>query len=471
MPPIYFATESSVSRSPPLDDQRLVNFFTERQPPSAKSQAPLFGAPGLAPFTTAGTGPSRGCWNFNGIAFEVSGATLYQVNEDGSSVDVSGGVVIPGSSPVGMSDNGNQLCIVNGVGGWIYTVAGGLVPITDTAFYPAKTVTFMDGYFLFERLGTNEWFISALFDGLTYNGLDFASAEAAPGMMTATAQNLELVFLFATSHIEIWYNAGTNDFPFQRYSGGVLPYGCISPYSVTKQDGGLFFLGVDKIFYRLQANVVVRISTHPIEHIIAQEPDLSTVEVFTYTLEGHKFIVMTLIGLNRTLVFDLSTQKWHDRESWDENKRSLGRWRARNATNVYEQTLIGDIYDGRMGTVDWSTYTEYGNTIRGLIYSAPQHSDRKRLFCSRFELDIQAGVGLTNPPNEDPQVMLDYSRDGGMTWSLQQKWRSMGRIGEYLRRLRWLRMGQGRQWVWRISITDAVPRVIIAAHADLEAGM
>ncbi len=471
MPQILLATESSQSRSLPLDAQLLLNFFTERQPQSAKSQAPLFGAPGLALFSTTPLGPSRGGWNFNGVYYEVGGDTLYRIDQYGNATDVSGGLPIGGSNPVGMSDNGIQLCIVNGVEGFIYTTAGGLVQITDTAFYPSKTVTFMDGYFLFERLGTNEWFISALYDGLAYNGLDFATAEGAPGTMTATAQNLELVFLFSSSHIEIWYDAGTNNFPFQRYSGGVIPYGCVSPYSVTKQDGALFFLGTDKIMYRLQANVPVRISTHPIEHIIAQDPDLTTAEVFTYTLEGHKFIVLTLVNINRTLVFDISTQKWHDRDSCDADYVSLGRWRGRNATNVYEQTIIGDAIDGRVGKVDWTAYTEYGNTMRGQVYSAPQHADRKRVFCSRFELDVQAGVGLANAPGDDPQIMLDYSRDGAMTWSLQQKWRSMGRIGQFLKRLRWLRMGQARQWVWRLTVTDPVPRVIIAAHADLQAGV
>ena len=51
MPQILFAVESSESRSLPLDAQRLVNFFTEKQTQGAKSQTPLFGAPGMTQFS------------------------------------------------------------------------------------------------------------------------------------------------------------------------------------------------------------------------------------------------------------------------------------------------------------------------------------------------------------------------------------------------------------------------------------
>lgn len=469
MPQILLAVESAESRSLPLSAQRLLNYFVERQEADAKSQAPLFGAPGLTAFAVTGAGPVRGAWNFNGVAYEVSGTALYTIDAQGNALKVGDGV--GGMGPVSMSDNGVQMGIVNGQSGWMYTVADGLTQIRSPNFYPANTITFVDGYFLFDKRGTNQWFISGLYDGLTYDGLDFATAEAQPGFVTAIVQNLQLEFIICTGHIELWYNAGSANFPFQRYAGGVINYGSEAPHSVLKQDGAIFLLGTDKVFYRLQGNVPIRISTHYIEHVLALDPDLTTVEGITYTLEGHKMLAWTLPSSNRTLEFDISTSKWHERESHDENGYALGRWRARTALNCYGKTLIGDAFDGRVGLLDWSTYTEYGNQICGLIHSAPQHSDRKRLFVSRFELDIQAGVGTTTGQGSDPQMMLQWSKDGGQTWSDLQPWRSVGKIGEFLRRLRWLRMGNARQWVWRITVSDPVQRVIIAAHADIAVGM
>lgn len=472
MTQIMLATESAVSRAPQLSSERLVNLFVERQAQDAKSQAPLFGVPGMTAFCTYPTGNARGSWNFNGLAYFVEGPNLHSVDANGNKGIL--GVGIAGSGPVSMSDNGVQLMIVNGGEGYVYTVAGGLVQVTDPGFYPCSTVIFFDGYFVFDRLGTNEWFLSNLYDGTTYNALDFASAEAQPGFVIATVQNLQLLFIFCTAHIELWYDAGAPTFPFQRYAGGVINYGCISPYAIIKQDGAIFFLGADKVFYRLQANTPIRVSTHPIEHIIQQDLDITQAQCFTFTIEGHKMVVLNLVSSNRTLVFDISTGKWHERQSWTNNPdgsiSDLGRWRASTAVEIYQKILLGDAFSGTIGVLDWTVYTEYGNTIPALIQTATQQHDRQRLFVYRFELDVEAGVGLTNGQGSDPQVMLRYSRDGGKTWSLQQQWRSMGKIGQYTRRLRWLKQGVGYQFTWQLAITDPVFRTVIAAHADIEIG-
>jgi hypothetical protein len=432
--------------------------------------------------TTNTTGPVRGSWvrsdpvTGTDIPYVIAGNSLYQIHTDGTNSLVGSG--IGGTDLVGMSDNGYQLCIVSGEAraGWILdanpqAATFGFQQITSDAFYPANTVSFFDGYFVFDRIGTNQFFISSLYDGTTYSGLDFASAESQPDFVTGTIQNLQLLFIICQKHLELWYDAGAADFPFQRYTGSGISYGCVSPHSIIKQDGAIFFLGSDKIFYRLQSTTPIRISTHAIEHIIAQDPDITQAYCFTYTLEGHKFVVLQLPASSRTLVFDISTNRWHERESWDQNNVSIGKWRANTAFQVFNNIYLGDSLSSMVGMLDWTIYTELGNTMRGIAYSIPYHQDRKRLFVSRFELDVQAGVGLTTGQGSDPQVMLGWSVDGANTFKPLQPWRSMGKIGEYLRRLRWLRMGQGRQFVFVISITDPVPRVIISAHADISVGM
>ena len=66
-----------------------------------------------------------------------------------------------------MSDNGFQLCIVSGQAkaGWILdtnpqSATYGFQQITDPAFYPANTVSFFDGYFIFDRMGPMSSFLS-----------------------------------------------------------------------------------------------------------------------------------------------------------------------------------------------------------------------------------------------------------------------------------------------------------------------
>lgn len=473
MPEIVFGLESYQSRSLPLSAQRLVNCFLEAQPQGAKSQVPLFGHPGLSNFVVVQDTPFnvgvRGMWNFRGVLYAVIGQELYRINSSGGYKKIGDG--ISGTSPVSMADNGTQLVIVNGTEGYLVDSSDVFQQIVDPNFYSANTVLFFDDYFVYDHRGTNQFFLSALGDGLSYNGLDFASAEAQPGFLTTIAQNMQLLFLFAQNHIEMWYDAGLASFPFQRYAGGVIERGCISPRSVVLQDDALFFLGADKVFYRLQGNVPIRISTHAIEHAFQSYGDITDAFSFTYTFEGHKFVVLTFPSVPHTWVYDISTKLWHERESMTSSEVSIGRWRGNCAVEIYGKVLIGDYNSSVIGYLDWGNKTEYGNTIQMMATSSTLHQDRLPIFIGRLELDMQVGTSDGTGQGADPKVYLQWSKDGAQTWSKIQPARSLGKIGEYLTRIRWLNIGRAYQFVFRIIITDPVLRVLIGTHSDIDVGM
>lgn len=437
----------------------------------------VFGCPGLVNWAIVGQGPIRGMWVMAGILYVVSGQFLYSVtttmvngNPTGTPTVTQLGGTISGTGVVSMSDNGTQLIIVNGTLGYVYSVNSGFVLITDPNFNPATIVTFFDDLFVLSWTGTNKFFISGELDGTTYDALDFASAEVQPGFVVSIVNQQENLIIFATHHTETWYDAGAVNFPFARYDGATIERGCIAPFSVVKQDNSVFFLGDDLIFYRLNGVVPVRISTYAIEAAWTQYVTQSDAFAFTYTWEGHKFIVLTFPTANVTWVYDIATNLWHERQSFNSSNRSMGRWRANACTTAYGYTLIGDSFSGQISYMSDTTYTEFGNPIIGYLVSPVMHSDRRRVFMSRFELDVESGVGLTTGQGSEPYYMLDYSDDGGRTFTTQQVWDTAGPIGAYTTRLRWLRQGQFRQRVIRVTISDPVKRVIIAAHADLRVG-
>ena len=66
----------------------------------------------------------------------------------------------------------------------------------------------------------------------------------------------------------------------------------------------------------------------------------------------------------------------------------------------------------------------------------------------------------------NPQVMLRWSDDGGHTWS-SEHWVSIGKIGEYGRRVIWRRLGMTqkiRDRVYEVSMTDPVKIAIMGAE-------
>lgn len=467
------AVGSAEGRSPPLMAAQLINLLTERQQPGAKTQSPLFAAPGMVPLSVCGAGPIRGFRTIGINTFCVSGQGLYRL-PFGGGPGVLVGTGITGTGLVSMSDNGLQICIVagqDGGAGWIYNnLSNTLVPITSVNYFPSYNVAYLDGYFLFNRILSTQIFYSALFDGLTFNGTDFFNTETSSSPNIAIAENLELLFFFKGDRIEMYYDSGQASNPFQRYAGGVINIGCASSVSVVKQDGALFFLGSDGVIYRLQANTQIRVSTHAIETIIRGElPTLDVVSSFTFTIEGHKFVGYHLPRQGRTLVFDISSGQWHERESYTTFGASIGMWRAGTAMEAQAgQALLGDRLTGQVWTPDFQATGEGAFPIYCSVVSGVLTKDRKRITLERFQLDVETGVGNGASPN--PVATLFTSKDGGRNFTSRGS-KAMGAAGQDDVLLRWNKLGQARQWVLKITLNDPVKRVVIGASVDVTEGM
>lgn len=147
--------------------------------------------------------------------------------------------------------------------------------------------------------------------------------------------------------------------------------------------------------------------------------------------------------------------------------QSLGRWRGQVGINWNGLALVGDAFTNVVGLSDFDIFNEYGNGMRLLATLPPLHEDRKRIFVSRFEIEVEAGEGLPDAPQTAPTLMLDYSKDGGKTWVPLQAFRSMGRAGEFIKRLRWINLGQSRTWVFRLQYSDTARPAIIGTYMDI----
>lgn len=469
---IQFATQSYRQDALPVSAQRCVNVYAEKQPPDAKTPVALFPAPGVTEFATVGLGPVRGMLGMGGLLYVVSGKVLYSVTSAG--IATQEGSVIGGDydDSLSMSENGTQLCIVNGVSGFIFTTTAGFQLISDTDFKAAHTVDFINQRFVFDEIDSGRFFISGSLDGTAYESTEFATAESRPDNTLAVGVSHQIIHVFGERSIELYQDVGAANFPFERIPGAVIERGLAEPHAWCKEDNTIFFLGDDRVFYRLNGTTPLRVSTHALEREWRSYGSVLHCSAFSYPWQGHKFVVLTFPGeINKTWVFDIATGLWHERESWDQFNNNLGRWRVNCAIDFYDKILVGDAYSGKIGYLDASTYTEFGNTIHATMISPPLHADRKRMFMSRFELDVESGKGLTSGQGSDPQVMMDYSDDGGRTFINRQLWKSAGKIGEYRKRLRWTRLGQSRDRMLRIQISDPVPRTIMAAHADIRVGM
>lgn len=145
---------------------------------------------------------------------------------------------------------------------------------------------------------------------------------------------------------------------------------------------------------------------------------------------------------------------------------SLGLWRGQTGINWNGLALVGDAFTNVVGLSNFEIFNEYGNQIQMLATTPPIHKDRKRISIPRFELEVEAGLGTPGVPEQPPLCILDYSKDGGITWSTLQVFRSMGAVGEYIKRIRWINLGNSRTWVFRIQYASAARPSFIGTYYD-----
>lgn len=148
------------------------------------------------------------------------------------------------------------------------------------------------------------------------------------------------------------------------------------------------------------------------------------------------------------------------------NIGTLHRWRGQVGINWRGLALVGDAFTNVVGLSDFNSFTEYGNTMRFLITTPPLHEDRKRIFIPRIEIEVEAAGGLPSNPSEPPLMVLRWSKDGGKTWSSLAPTASMGVVGQFINRLRWINLGSSRTWTFELTCTDPVRRYVIGTYAD-----
>jgi hypothetical protein len=493
---------SYVARSTNAADNRMVNLFPEATPEGGKEAGFLSRCPGLSLLTTLGVGPVRGMWVFGGYSYVVSGSNLYRVDNSWGSQFIGS---VSGSGPVSMADNGTQLFIAANPDGYIYNAfTGNFDQISDPDFPGAVTVGYLDGYFVFNEPNSQKIWITSLYEGTQIDALEFASAEGSPDDLVAISIDHREAWVFGTNSIEVWYDAGTADFPLQRIQGAFIEIGCAAPYSVAKLDNSLFWLGSDArgngIIYRSSGYQGKRVSTHAIEYAIAQYGNISGAIGYTYQQEGHAFYVLSFA--QATWVFDVATQAWHERAGF--NNGQLTRHWSNCQMNYNNEIVVGDYRNGNIYAFDLDVYSD-DNEIQKWIRSwralATGQNNLNRTTQHALQLDCEVGniypafdesplfltaqndyylitesevyliddAGVRTPSSSE--VLLRWSDDGGHTWSNYHA-KSMGATGETGKRVFWRRLGMTlklRDRVYEISGTDPVKIAIMGAELHVSA--
>ena len=459
--------QSYVARSVNAADGRMINMFPEILA-EGKEAAWLQRAPGLRLLATVGVGPIRGLWTFDGVGYVVSGNRLYSIDTNWTAT-LRG--TITGTGPVSMADNGTQMFIACNGPSYIYNASTQvLAQISDPDFPGAVTVGYIDGYFVFNEPNSQKIWVTALLDGTSVDPLDFASAEGSPDGVVGLIVDHREVWVFGTNSVEVWYDSGASDFPLQRIQGAFNEIGCAATYSLAKLDNGVFWLGADArgrgIVYRANGYTGQRISTHAVEWHIQSYGNIDDAIAYTYQQDGHAFYVLTFPTAQKTWVYDVAANAWHERASGNENQY---RHRSNCQMAFNNEIVVGDYVNGNIYAFDLTVFSDNGDLQKWQRSwrALPQgQNNLRRTAQHSLQIDLESGTGLNLGQGSDPQVMLRWSDDGGHTWS-NEHWSPMGKIGEYYRRVFFRRLGMTlkiRDRVYELSGTDPVKIALLGAE-------
>jgi hypothetical protein len=466
---IPFVGGAYTARSSNLNAQSCINWFPVVDNQDAKTVLAMYGTPGLELFTNLVTGVDqcvRALYATNSLLYAVVNASVFSITTAGVATLL--GSLTTSSGFVDSAENGLQVLLVDGTNqGGLITFSTGLLT-TVTLPCAATSVTFQDSYFIITEKNSRKFYISSLLDGSTWDALDFATVEGRAANLVAVISNTQDLWFFGEKSIEVYYNSGNVDSPFERISGALVDIGCCAVGTPTKIDGFLYWLSNKKQVCRNQGYQPQFISTPEIEYQIASYGDLSNTQGYTYSTEGNMFYVLAFPEVSKTWVYDTANNYWHEWQSYLSLPVPWGRHRSNCSVQFDGNWIVGDYQNGNLYKLSMDVFTDNGNALRRQRAAQVINKERLNVIHHLLEIDFETGVGLDGDvQGSDPQVCLDWSDDGGHTWS-NQHWRSLGKIGAFLTRVRWSQLGMSRNRIYRITISDPVKAVILGAYANLE---
>lgn len=475
-----FIGGSAPSTSAIATSERTVNFYLESiGTEGSQSKVALYPTPGQSAWLTAASsggvltdvGGRGGIWT-GSRAFVVIGSGFYEVFTDATIT--KRGTVAQDSNPAQLTYNGptgNQLFIASGGNGYVYALGTNTLTLELSA--EAHQVAMIDEYFLALNQTTGKLRLSNLNDGTTWDPTQFALRSAQPDPWVALAVNPPDIWLIGNNTGDVWYDAGTSPFPLAARSGLNITFGIIAPFSLQVVSGQPIWLASNKegagLVVAAQGYTPRPISSVELDTAIAGYARTSIItdaEGFSFQLQGHTFYVLSFPSANATWLYDFTNGKWTEMGDWNSGKGAYDVSSLRFHLYAFGKHLVGERGTGTLSLLDTSYSTKSdGSVIRRLRRGPVLVNEMKRVPIGRFELALEAGLGLQSGQGSDPVVMGRFSSDGGKTFGNERSCGS-GRVGQYRRRVYWSRLGSPRLWVPEVAMTDPVPWRIVDAYLN-----
>lgn len=450
--------------------QRRLNCFYDIRQDGDKSNIVIRGTPGKSVWVTLSDYPIRGWWVVNSLMYVVSGATVYSIDTGGNVSTL--GTISNSGQLVDITDDSITLTIVDGVQGYSITLPSGTPTLITDSSFPngATSIATLNSRSYANVADTRSFYASGQLDGTTWTPILEGVKENSSDLLVALDVLNGILVLWGSTSIEFWQDNGLSGLPVARINGASQTWGLAAKNSRALLANSMVFLGQNPQggvqVLMLNGYTPVRISNSDIENIFSNLNEVSDAVGLTYMIDGHPMYQITFPSAARSFLYDASTTFWSEVQT---GIAVTARDRANIGIVFDSKNYVADTSTGNIYELDPEVYDDNGDIIKRQVVSRHVRMDGNEFSISEVTLEMETGVGLEDGQGEDPQIMMQISRDGGRTFG-PERWKSIGRRGEYKRRVTWDRCGAARDFVFRWTMTDPVKFIITNGEAVVTPG-
>jgi hypothetical protein len=462
MPELIMSRQSYERRDRGFPPERLVNMFVEGR---EGARPALLACSMAAPFSvlSASAGAVRGVFQMDGV---LGGDVIAVTDSQALRVTKAGAATVIGTLPAPdrarIATSLTETIVVAGNNAY-QVLSGGVSELLDPDLGDVVDVGYIAGRFVYVEKDSDRIKWSDVLSAGVVGSASFATAEGKPDRLRGLAIVGEDLVLLGYETVEIWGVTGDATLPFQPRSGARAGVGCASRDSIVVSGDSavgnrVSWLGDDRTIRMSTGGGAEVISTPAIHERLAKlsDDELAQVNSFAWTEEGRWFVAVQT-GVE-TMVYDLSTGLWHQRESL------AGVWSVGCACQAWGQCVVGRDDARVLGLLSVTERFDFGERVqRGWTAVLPLDFDAYPVEV----LAVRIARGDDPDVATEREIWMRYSDDRGNTWS---SWMaaSLGSQGAYQSSVTWGPLGcadaPGR--VFEFEVRDPFRPTVTAAFVN-----
>lgn len=468
---LNFGHRAASARSQRNRYARCINLIKE-----VKDRAiTLYGRPGRSLIAEKDGGPTRALVVANDYLYYISNKFVYRVSNSLTTIKI--GELDSSNGKASMEFDGFYITIVDGVGFYTYDVNTGTFARNTDSSIPigATELMFIDGFHYINEPSTGRFHTHSL--AFEPNGAwdaDQATAEYSGDYLLSMVRDSSYAYMFGTNTTEIWEPDNQGNFPLKPNLGAYLEYGTAAAGTPIQFANGVHWLARDRkggyLAMRAEGLRPKRVSTTELETEWNSYSRVDDAYSMSWHIAGHMLWLLNFPTANKTWVYDESVPepdlRWSEFQLYhpdpEERKGIEGSDSVFFTTTQYGSVIImGDKTSGKLWKVSFDDLDDAGTQIQAIVSSQEIIAlDNSYVDHPEVELYIETGVGDVKA--NDPKIRLRYSDDHGNTWTNKQ-WTSIGKEGEYTKRIRFRGLGRSRHRYYELMWSDPVRRAMLSA--------